>query len=428
MTAHLYPPHLSPYLTYKNSRLFLEEVDLSLIAEKYGTPFYAYSRSQISFKFKELTDNLADFSSPLKFHIHYAAKANSNLAILEIMKNLGAGLDIVSGGELYRAKKAGFDSEKIIFSGCGKTEAELCAALDYKIGQINVESISEIIRLSSIMADFEHVQNIMLRINPAIEVGTHDKIATGRDGDKFGISIDEIPEALKVVNDNKKLSLKGLAIHIGSQICDISDYENAFEKLAKLVNELLESGQKITAIDIGGGLGIKTYNYREGLSLESYAKAIKKYFRELGLDIIIEPGRFLIAESGLLITKVSTLKNRENKQIAIIDTAMNDLIRPALYNAEHGIIPIIEPKNSKLYPIDICGAACESGDIFAKERYLPYIKEDTLLAIIDAGAYGSAMASAYNSRDIAAEILVDKEDIRLIRRRISVEDWVAFEQ
>lgn len=407
------------YFNYINDLLHIEKVAINKIAKAVNTPFYLYSAQTIKHQYQKLFKSFTNIS-PL---ICYAVKANSNLSILHLLNQLGAGADCVSEGEIRRALMAGIDNKKIVFSGVGKTTAEIEFALKNNIMQFNIESQAEIYAIDTAARSLSKRAKVALRINPDVEVSTHEKITTGKQGNKFGIDIEHTKEAIMEISKMPNLKLQGLSMHIGSQILDLSTFKASFIKLKYLIDRL---GVKIDNINLGGGIGI-AYNNETTINLNEYAKLIEEIFK--GFNIIIEPGRFIVADSGALITKVIYVKNSEHKNFIIIDAAMNDLARPALYNAHHNIIKVkLNKHNAYINNVDIVGPICESSDIFGNRAEFQQLNQGDLLAILQAGAYGSSMASNYNSRLMLPEILVNQDKFYVIKTRQTYEEMLQNER
>jgi diaminopimelate decarboxylase len=389
---------------------------LSEIAEIYGTPCYVYSRQMLEKNFKSFQENFKEIS--------YAVKANSNLAILEILAKLGSGFDIVSLGELTRGLKAKVDPQKIVFSGVGKQEFEIQKSLEVGIGCFNIESKFECDQINIIAKSLNKIAPIALRINPDISVKTHPYIATGLKENKFGIAYEDAASLYHYANQLSHLKIKGIACHLGSQIMEEEPYLLALKKLLNLIEELSQNNIIISHIDLGGGFGID-YKTQKKLDIASLSQKINKLL-ENKMTLSIEPGRALVAECGILLTRVISLKCQSEKNFAIVDAAMNDLLRPALYKAWHDVIPLIQREENFLN-YDIVGPVCETGDFLAKNRKLS-LQPNDLLQITMAGAYGSAMSSNYNSRPRCAEVLIDGNKHYLIRERETYEDLMAKEK
>ena len=409
------------YFEYKNGELYCEEVPIKKILEDVGTPVYIYSAKTIRRHYKVFEKSF----SGIDHLICYSVKANSNIAIISLLKQLGSGADIVSAGELKRVLKAGIDPKKIVFSGVGKTPEEIEFALRADILMFNVESLEELETLGEIAKKLEKKAPFALRINPDIDPQTHPYIATGIKRSKFGIPEEFVIEAYKKAKENPYLYPIGIDAHIGSQITSISPFVSALSRLKKIWEELINLGFELKYLDIGGGLGI-VYKNEEPPLPQEYADAIIKEGKDLKATIILEPGRVIVGNAGILVTKVLYTKENILKKFVIVDAAMNDLIRPAFYQAYHKIIPI-EEKYEEFEVVDVVGPICESSDFFAKERKLPKVKKGDFLAIMSAGAYGFVMSSNYNSRPRPPEVLVDEDKYYIIRKRETIEDLLAFE-
>jgi len=409
------------YFEYKNGELYCEEVPIKKILEDVGTPVYIYSAKTIRRHYKVFEKSFSN----IDHLICYSVKANSNIAIISLLKQLGSGADIVSAGELKRALKAGIDPKKIVFSGVGKTPEEIEFALLADILMFNVESLEELETLGEIAKKLEKRAPFALRINPDIDPQTHPYIATGLKRSKFGIPEEFVIEAYKKAKENPYLYPIGIDAHIGSQITSISPFVSALSRLKKIWEELINLGFELKYLDIGGGLGI-VYKNEEPPLPQEYADAIIKEGKDLKATIILEPGRVIVGNAGILVTKVLYTKENILKKFVIVDAAMNDLIRPAFYQAYHKIIPV-EEKYEEFEVVDVVGPICESSDFFAKERKLPKVKKGDFLAIMSAGAYGFVMSSNYNSRPRPPEVLVDEDKYYIIRKRETIEDLLAFE-
>lgn len=409
------------YFEYKNGELYCEEVPIKKILEDVGTPVYIYSAKTIRRHYKVFEKSFSN----IDHLICYSVKANSNIAIISLLKQLGSGADIVSAGELKRALKAGIDPKKIVFSGVGKTPEEIEFALLADILMFNVESLEELETLGEIAKKLEKKAPFALRINPDIDPQTHPYIATGIKRSKFGIPEEFVIEAYKKAKESPYLYPIGIDAHIGSQITSISPFVSALSRLKKIWEELINLGFELKYLDIGGGLGI-VYKNEEPPLPQEYADAIIKEGKDLKATIILEPGRVIVGNAGILVTKVLYTKENILKKFVIVDAAMNDLIRPAFYQAYHKIIPV-EEKYEEFEVVDVVGPICESSDFFAKERKLPKVKKGDFLAIMSAGAYGFVMSSNYNSRPRPPEVLVDEDKYYIIRKRETIEDLLAFE-
>lgn len=410
------------YLNYENSELYVEKVPVNEIVKCFGTPCYVYSRACIEEKWYS-------FQNAFGNHPHlicYAVKANSNLGILNIFAKYGAGFDIVSQGELERVLTAGGEPEKIIFSGVGKKCEEIARALDVDIFCFNVESESELERIQNIAKEKNKIARIALRINPNIDAKTHPYIATGLNENKFGIAIKEVLRLSRQIQGMPHLQLIGIGAHIGSQLTEVSPFLESAVCLTEIANQFEKEGIYLQTINVGGGLGI-VYQNESPPSIDKYVLAIRDQLANSSYKIIIEPGRAMIGNAGILLTRVEYIKQTEKKNFAIVDAGMNDLIRPALYNAWHDIIlTTLHPgKDSKIY--DIVGPVCESADFLGIERDLP-LQVNDVLAVCSAGAYGFSMSSNYNSRPRAPEVLIDDDKMYLLRERESLQDLFRLEK
>ncbi len=406
---------------YQNGELFCEKVPIKEIVKTTGTPVYIYSANHFEERFKA-------FDKAFENHPHlvcYSVKANSNVAILKLLAKLGAGADIVSGGELIRALKAGISPSKIVFSGVGKTEEEIELALKNKILMFNVESEEELFAIELIARKLNTKAPVSVRINPDVDPKTHPYISTGMKKNKFGISEKRAPEIYLKIKNSEFLEPVGIDVHIGSQITDLSPFEETFERIKNLVKMLNTMEISVRYLDLGGGLGI-CYKDETPPSPEEYVKKILEHLGDLDLTIIIEPGRAIAGNGGILVTKVLYIKTTETKKFVIVDGAMNDLIRPSLYDAYHEILPV-EKKEGEKEKVDVVGPICESGDFFARERELPSLQKGDLLAVLSSGAYGYVMASNYNSRGRAPEVLVKNDKFYVIKRRETIFDLLSFE-
>ena len=419
LTAHL------PALDYRDGALYMEQVSIDEVVKHYGTPCYVYSKQAILDVYQAYTDSFAS----LTHQICYAVKANSNLAVLGVLAQAGAGFDIVSRGELMRVLAAGGEAARVVFSGVGKTYSDIEYALNQGIGCFNVESISELTLINEVAAQLDKSAPISLRVNPDVDAKTHPYISTGLKDNKFGIAHED---ALVVYQQAAKLShidIVGIDCHIGSQLTEVAPFVAALDKVIELVHSLRKAGIELRHIDLGGGLGVR-YIDETPVSIDEFANALLPKLSELGLTVFFEPGRSIVANAGVLLTKVDVLKPTAHKNFAIVDAAMNDLIRPALYQAEMAVIPNVLPSNGinteSTEPWDIVGAICETGDFLAKDRLLSLSTGD-ILAITGAGAYGFTMSSNYNSRPRASEVMVADDRHQLIRKRETVEALYADE-
>jgi diaminopimelate decarboxylase len=409
--------------SYRDGVLHAEGVPLPAIAEAVGTPVYVYSAGLIDGAYRQLAGAL----DGLPLDICYAVKANGTLALLERLGRLGAGADVVSAGEMRRALTAGIAPHRIVFSGVGKTRAELAEALDAGIHQINVESVPELQALSEVAAARGRSAPVALRVNPDVDAGTLKQITTGTRHDKFGIALDKAREAYGLARSLPGIDPLGIAVHIGSQIGRLEPYETAYRRIVALVEALRADGLALERIDLGGGFGI-TYREEPAFDPHGYARLVRDLVAPLGCRLTIEPGRFLIGPAGLLLTEVLYVKADAARRFLIVDAGMNDLMRPALYGAWHEILTVQEPASgAPREPHDVAGPVCESTDIFAKDRPLPPVAAGQLLAFSDAGAYGAVMAGGYNARPVVPEVLVDGERFAVVRKRPTFEETIAGE-
>ena len=403
------------HFLYKNGQLMAEDVALADIAAAVGTPFYAYSAATLTRHYQLFTEAL----SPLPHNVCFAIKSLSNLAVLKLLGDLGAGMDVVSGGEYLRAKAAGVPGERIVFSGVGKTRDEMRMALTGGVRQFNVESEPELLALSAVATELGLTAPITLRINPDVDAKTHEKIATGKKENKFGIPISKAREVYAQAARLPGLQVVGIDVHIGSQLTELAPFEAAFSKVAELTEQLRADGHTITRLDLGGGLGIPYTRSNEAPPLPlDYGALIKRTLGHLGCEIEIEPGRLISGNSGVLVSEVIYVKRGEDRTFLIVDAAMNDLVRPSMYGAHHDIVPLIEAEaGAEMQDYDVVGPVCETGDTFAKARALPSLAAGDLLAFRSAGAYGAVMASEYNTRPLVPEVLVQGDHFAVIRAR-----------
>lgn len=408
---------------YRDGELWVEDVPLADIARSVGTPFYCYSKAAI----EQAYGDFVSAFGPRKPLICYAVKANGNLAVLAALAALGSGADVVSEGELRRALAAGIPAQRIVFSGVGKTPRELAFALDVGIRQFNVESEPELEALSRIAIEKERKAPVALRINPDVAPDTHAKISTGGGETKFGIPWGRAREAYARAATLPGVAVVGLDVHIGSQITNLDAFAAAFRRVADLARDLRRDGHSITRLDLGGGLGI-AYRPENPPSLAAYARIVEDSVGALDCEIILEPGRALVGNAGALVSRVIYVKQGESRRFAILDAAMNDLIRPTLYDAHHEIVPVRALyRDLPLEPLDVVGPVCETGDVFATDRPMPPLEPGDLVAILSAGAYGAAMASSYNTRPLVPEVMVSGADFRVVRARPTYEDMLAGE-
>ena len=409
---------MSPF-QYRNDELHAEGVPLAQIAERYGTPCYVYSRAA-------LTEACRAFDAAFGARDHlvcYAVKANSTLAVLNLLARLGMGFDIVSGGELQRVLAAGGDPRKVVFSGVGKTAEEMRGALSAGILCFNVESASELARLDSVAGQAGKTAAISLRVNPDVDPRTHPYIATGLRQNKFGIPYEEAFDLYQAARRMHHIEIAGVGCHIGSQLTDVEPFTAALERILELADRLLSAGIALRQVDVGGGLGIR-YRDEAPPPVAAYAAALIGRLGQRALKILLEPGRAVAGPAGVLLTRVEYLKHGSERNFAVVDAAMNDLMRPALYDAWHEVLPVIRAGGGQIY--DVVGPVCESGDFLAKDRRLA-VHEGSLLAVMTAGAYGMSMSSNYNTRPRAAEVMVDGAQAHLVREREAVSELMARE-
>ncbi len=413
------------HFALKNGVLHAESVALPTIAEQFGTPAYVYSRAALSESLKEFHDVLGAHPAGAGALVCYAVKANANLAILNLFARLGAGFDIVSGGELQRVLAAGADPQKVVFSGVGKTAAEMKLALEAGIFCFNIESIPEIERLNEVAGQLGKQAPVSLRVNPNVDPKTHPYISTGLKEAKFGVAYDDALALYRRAAALPNIAVAGIDCHIGSQLLDPSPFAEALDRILALIDQLAAEGIQVHHIDLGGGLGIKYRADQVQPTVASYLNPLLDKLQNRGLKVVLEPGRRLVGNAGLLLTRVEFLKEGEAKNFAIIDAAMNDLMRPALYEAWHDIDPVV-PRAGATRDYDVVGPVCETGDFLGQARPLN-LQAGDLLAVMSAGAYGMAMASNYNTRPRAVEVMVDGEQVHVIRRRETVEQLYAGE-
>lgn len=408
--------------TRRDGVLYAEGVALPSIAAAVGTPVYVYSANTIRARYRRLENAFTG----VPHHIHFAMKANSNLSVLRLLQELGAGVDIVSGGELYRANEAGFGGGDVVFSGVGKTTRELDLALEHRVLLINVESEAELYALNAVAQKRGVVAGVAIRVNPEVTVDTpHEYISTGQKGAKFGIPIDDVARIANVIGELPHVKLVGLGMHLGSQIATVDPMKEALPRLLAAIETVRAQGHELRFVDVGGGLSVP-YEGEAEADVEGYARVIGEAVAGIGLELLLEPGRFLVAESGVLVTEVLYRKHAAGKDFVVTDAGMNDLMRPMLYSAYHHIEAVVA--NESTVKADVVGPICESGDFFAKGRILSDVSAGALLAIHTTGAYGYAMASNYNSRPRPAEVLVDGDRFAVITERERFEDLVRLER
>jgi len=411
------------HFSYRDGELHAEDVPLGRIAAEVGTPFYCYSTATLERHYRVFEDAV----SGLDGTICYAVKANSNIAVIATLAKLGAGADVVSGGELRRALVAGVPASRIVFSGVGKTTVELAEALRAGVRQVNVESEPELAALSEVASSLGVEASVGVRINPDVDARTHEKITTGKSENKFGIDLEIARDVYGRGASLPGIKLSGVAVHIGSQLTDLQPYQEAYTRLAEFVEALRSDGHTIEHVDLGGGLGI-TYGDEQAPTPQQYGDMVKEIVGGLDCRVVFEPGRLITGNAGILVIRVIYLKEGLSRRFCIVDGAMNDLIRPTLYGAHHEIVAVHEPAaNAELIEVDVVGPICESGDYLAKGRALPELHADDLLAVRTAGAYAAVMSSAYNSRPLAPEVMVNGDEFTIIRDRMSIDQMIDLE-
>ena len=416
---------------YRNGQLFCEDVPVAKLVEQHGTPLWIYSKAHFLHQLGQIQTAFAEVD-PV---VCYSVKANGNLSILKLMAQAGSSFDVVSGGELFRVKKAGADTTKVVFAGVGKTDEEIRFALECNILKFDVESEAELDAIAFVAKSMGTIGRVALRLNPDIDAKTHSKTTTGKKGNKFGMDIERASQLAEKVLKNPHLQLSGIHMHLGSPILTTDPYEAAAKKAVEVVREYRSKGHPIHWINLGGGFGI-SYRNNEGLPASEYAKVIVPHVKEAGCRLTLEPGRFIAGNSGILISQVIFRKVEGGKTFLIQDGGMNDLIRPAMYDSFHRVWPVtpsvempevVEGEIAGCEKVDVVGPICESSDYFAKDRYLPPMQRGDKLAIFSAGAYGTAMSSNYNAKPLAAEILCDGETSKVIRRRQTLDELIANE-
>jgi diaminopimelate decarboxylase len=414
------------HFDYRNGELHAEDVAIARIAREVGTPFYCYSTATLSRHYQVFTAAFDDIPSL----VCYAMKANSNQAVLKTLARLGAGMDVVSEGELRRARAAGVPADRIVFSGVGKTEAEQALALQEDILCFNVESEPELRQLSRVATAMGRTARVSMRINPDVDPRTHAKIATGKAENKFGIPWQRAREVYAEAAGLPGIEVSGIDMHIGSQITELEPFDNAFARLGELISDLRSQGHSIQHVDLGGGLGIPYItDNNPPPHPDAYAQVVKKHVRELDCKVMFEPGRMIAGNAGLLVTEVIYVKEGADKTFVIVDGAMNDLIRPTLYEAYHEVRPVTEPAaGTGRIKADVVGPVCETGDFLAQNRDMPKVVAGEMLAIYSAGAYGAVQSSTYNSRLLIPEVLVNADQFAVVRPRTSYEDLIALDR
>ena len=409
---------MNKYISYKLDQLFVEDVAVSEITSNLRTPFYVYSRTSIKDNFDRFMRSLKGLDSI----ICYSVKANSNLSVLETIAKLRGGADVVSLGEYHRALKAGIDQKRIVFSGVGKQDFEIAEALKSSLLQFNIESVSELESINKIAVSLNKQAPIAFRVNPDIDAGTHENISTGKADNKFGIPIDKAKEVYQYANKLEKIKIVGIDVHIGSQISNLNAFRQTFEHLAKLIDELKNINIHLENIDIGGGLGIKYTDEDLEPDLQEYSALVKNILGNLNCRIIFEPGRYIVGNCGILVTKVLYKKTSQNKNFLITDAGMNDFSRTALYGATHKLIPLYKKKSGKTGIFDVVGPVCESTDTFLKNYLVEGAETGDFLAFLDVGAYGAVLSSEYNTRPLVPEIMVYNARYELVRSRPTYEE------
>ena len=414
------------HFTYNNGVLHAEDVPLPRIAAEVGTPFYCYSHATMTRHYVVFRDAFGS----LDINVCFAMKANSNLAVVRTLAEIGAGADVVSGGELQIALKAGVPANKIVFSGVGKTDAEIRLALACNVGQMNVESEDELLRISAAATQLKKEVRVALRVNPDVAAGTHDKISTGRKDDKFGIDWTLVPDLYRKARTLPGVIPSAIAVHIGSQITNLAPFEAAFLRVRELALMLRADGIPIDHLDLGGGLGVPYDHDAEPPPLPAdYAAMVKRTLGDLGCKLTFEPGRLIVGNAGIMVARVIACKEGPSRQFVIVDAAMNDLVRPAMYGAHHEILPVHErPMASPVKPYDVVGPVCETADRFAQDYRLPSMERGDLVAFMTAGAYGAVMSSSYNARPLIPEVMVKGSAYAVVRRRPTFEQMMALEQ
>ncbi|MCC3861622.1 diaminopimelate decarboxylase [Pseudemcibacter aquimaris] len=411
------------YFEYRDGEMVVENKKISDIADSVGTPFYLYSSASLAYQYNQFKEAFGD----IDLLICYAVKANTNQAVIKTFADLGAGADVVSEGEMRRALKAGIPASKIVYSGVAKTVQEMTYALEQGIFQFNVESEPELYQLSQVADNLGKTANITFRVNPDVDAKTHAKISTGKSENKFGVPWKNVRALCADAAKLPGIKLVGLDLHIGSQITELDPFEEAFTRVCDLVEVLREDGHDLTRLDLGGGLGIPYEGDDFPPLPREYAEMVKRVTNHLGCKIIIEPGRFLVGNAGVLVSKVVYVKKGEERKFLIIDAAMNDLVRPSMYDAYHGIDPIKESDQERtLY--DVVGPVCETGDTFATNRLIEPMESGDLLAIRSVGAYGAVMSGTYNTRKLIPEVLVNNDEFAVVRPRPSYDDIIGLDQ
>ena len=415
------------YFKHDNGILYAENVDIREIADRVGTPFYCYSKAAFEANYNEFSEAVAAISG----QIFYSVKANSNQAVLSTLANLGAGMDVVSGGEIKRARAVGVPGKKIVYAGVGKTESELTYALDQNILLFNIESEAELRLLSNLAVAKDMRASVSMRINPDVDARTHAKITTGKAENKFGIPLESVHQIYQLATELPGIEVKGIDLHIGSQITDLAPFDSAFKLLASVIRDLKGKGHNIEYIDLGGGFGI-SYEFNDQpslLTLRDYIGVVKQHLGDSGCKIIFEPGRFIAGNAGILVTKVIYVKESQYHRFVIVDAAMNDFLRPTLYEAHHEIGPVdLSNRSSEQVLSHVVGPVCESSDYLAKGRMLTPVQTGELLAVYTAGAYGAVQSSTYTSRALIPEVMVHGAKFEVIRARVVEEDLINLDK
>lgn len=420
-------PYLAPCFSYEDNQLCIEGINIDTVSKEVETPFYIYSERQIIDNINALKAALNTVTNEDNYTICYACKALNNIAVMNLIGEQGCGTDIVSSGELTRAAKANIAAHKIVFSGVGKSPKEIKHALISQIRQINVESEAELLLIESIAKDLGCIAPVVFRLNPDVKAGAHEKISTGQKENKFGLNAETVKRIYAYAEQSEYIRPRGISLHIGSQLIDMSPFDTAYKIAADFIQELRADGHEPDTIDLGGGIGI-IYDNEDQPDLDRYAEIVKKHIAPLNLHMIFEPGRMIVGNAGLLISKVLYIKEAEHKSFLILDAGMNDLMRPALYDSPHPVVEVTKSTNNSQRDFDVVGPVCESADVFGKGISLDSgLDNGAYVAITGAGAYGATMSSSYNARDIPAEILVSGEEYKIIRRPISIEDYIQFE-
>lgn len=409
------------HFSYSGGNLHAEDISIATIAESVGTPFYCYSTATLVRHYRVFREAFQD----VPHQIHYALKANSNQAIIKTLAKEGAGADVVSEGEIRRALAAGIPASKIVFSGMGKTVQEIAYALDQDILQFNVESEPELETLSHIAQRKGKIAEIAIRVTPDVDGKTHAKITTGTKVSKFGIDIGQAPALYKRAASLEGIQVRSVSCHIGSQITTLEPFQKAFSRVVDLVKELRADGHMIHRLDLGGGLGIPYDGEVSPPTPAEYASIVKDVTRNLGCTLMFEPGRLIVGNAGILVSRVIAIKKTPAREFLVVDAGMNDLVRPTLYEAFHEIVPVKLPKNTDRRTMDVVGPVCETGDVFARDRVLPVLEAGDLVAFRSAGAYGASMSNTYNSRPLVAEVLVNGGEFAVIRPRQTYAEMIA---